>query len=459
MFAIYARLSQDKDGTETSTERQIADCRALADARGLQVAEVYRDTDYSGFDPKVVRPDYERMLSDIEAGVIKGIIVWKLDRLSRQPGQFERVLETLNKTGATLISVNDPADMTNPLGLAMLRIGMTFAALESQNISLRTRAAKAQVAKQGGFNGGMRPYGYEADGITLNPEEAGHIRWAVNAVLRGDSLALISRTWQEQGVKTVTGLDYWQPTNIKKILTSWRIAGFREHGDEVYPAQWEAIIDEETLMRVRTLLTGTIHKRTNVHKFLLMGLIYCSRCQQYMYSHYKDKDQKRRYVCQKRPGRLNCGKMSVLADPVEEAVWEILVRALEAGGLASTMAEIQEDDSRLQELVSGLHSEQTKLEQLAHDHYVEGTISRALFLDLQKSLQERIGAIQTEIEGMARHQALEGLGPGESLRDAFTSRPFLWKRTLLEGAISRVLIRPGTRGRFKAERIDIDWKV
>jgi len=64
-LAIYARLSQDRDGTQTATGRQIADCRALAEAKRWPIAGVYEDTDLTAY-RRVTRPDYERLLADLE---------------------------------------------------------------------------------------------------------------------------------------------------------------------------------------------------------------------------------------------------------------------------------------------------------------------------------------------------------------------------------------------------------
>jgi DNA invertase Pin-like site-specific DNA recombinase len=98
----------------------------VARREGWEVAAVYEDADLSGYDPGVVRPDYERMLRDLEARRIGGVLVWKLDRLSRQPGQFEAVISACQRLGARVLSIHESADMTSPAGLAMLRVGMAY---------------------------------------------------------------------------------------------------------------------------------------------------------------------------------------------------------------------------------------------------------------------------------------------------------------------------------------------
>jgi site-specific DNA recombinase len=102
-WGIYARLSDDKGAEQTATARQIADCRRLAADRGWAVAEahVYEDVDLSAF-KQVRRPEFERLLEDLDAGLLAGVICWKLDRLTRSHRDFERLWEIIERRGAKL---------------------------------------------------------------------------------------------------------------------------------------------------------------------------------------------------------------------------------------------------------------------------------------------------------------------------------------------------------------------
>src|SRR5437773_11610702 len=107
---IYARLSQDRTGEQTATARQIADCRRLCELKEWQVAEPpYEDVDLSAY-KEVARPEFERLLSDLDNGVIHGVVCWKVDRLVRSPREFERVFQILERSHATLASVHEQFD-------------------------------------------------------------------------------------------------------------------------------------------------------------------------------------------------------------------------------------------------------------------------------------------------------------------------------------------------------------
>jgi hypothetical protein len=80
---VYTRISLDRWGTSEAPERQLADCRDEIERRGLVLIEHYSDRDVSAY-KQVRRPQYERMLRDLRAGRLDVVVVWKLDRLTRQ---------------------------------------------------------------------------------------------------------------------------------------------------------------------------------------------------------------------------------------------------------------------------------------------------------------------------------------------------------------------------------------
>src|SRR6478672_3537527 len=79
---IYTRISKADPETQTATHRQEEACRSFAHARGWTVADVFEDVDASAYSG-VERPAYERMIREIAAGSLGGVVVWKLDRLVR----------------------------------------------------------------------------------------------------------------------------------------------------------------------------------------------------------------------------------------------------------------------------------------------------------------------------------------------------------------------------------------
>ena len=136
--AIYTRLSQDRDGSKTGTDRQEKDCRALCKREGLKVAEVYTDDDRSAYNGKR-RPAFERMLAELEG--YDTLVYWKTDRLVRRTTQFWRVVEACEKAGVRLVSVVDPIDTSTPLGKGVAGMLAAMGEQESHNTSLRVFAS------------------------------------------------------------------------------------------------------------------------------------------------------------------------------------------------------------------------------------------------------------------------------------------------------------------------------
>src|SRR5438270_12343967 len=92
--AIYARISQDRNGDQLGVQRQVQDCTALAEQRCWTIVGTYIDNDISAYSGKR-RPDYRRLLDDIRAGEVTAVIAWHPDRLHRRPVELEEFIEVV----------------------------------------------------------------------------------------------------------------------------------------------------------------------------------------------------------------------------------------------------------------------------------------------------------------------------------------------------------------------------
>lgn len=97
--AVYARISADKTGEGLGVARQVEDCMRLVSDHGWSVFDTYVDNDVSAFTGGKERPEFARMLADIEAGRVGAVVVYHQDRLTRRPGEFERFVETCQRHG------------------------------------------------------------------------------------------------------------------------------------------------------------------------------------------------------------------------------------------------------------------------------------------------------------------------------------------------------------------------
>ena len=153
MDAIYARQSVDK-ADSLSIQGQIDLCRRET---GEEVS-IYQDKGFSGKNTN--RPDFQRMMEDVEKGVIQKIVVYRLDRLSRSITDFGKLWDTLKKHGVEFVSINETFDTSTPMGRAMLNIIMVFAQLERETTAERVRDNYYQRVKLGSWPGGPAPQGF-----------------------------------------------------------------------------------------------------------------------------------------------------------------------------------------------------------------------------------------------------------------------------------------------------------
>ncbi|GAA4822907.1 hypothetical protein GCM10025786_33600 [Nocardioides caeni] len=135
---IYARISLDAAGDGMGVARQEELCRALADRKGWEVVELYVDNDVSASSTKE-RPEYTRMLSDLEAGTISAVVVYAIDRLTRRPMELETFIDLTERLNVSLANVAGEIDLATPMGQAQARMMGLVARLEAQSIGKRVR--------------------------------------------------------------------------------------------------------------------------------------------------------------------------------------------------------------------------------------------------------------------------------------------------------------------------------
>ena len=175
---IYTRVSTEEQLDGFSLSAQQSRCEALAAAKGWDVGQIYSDLARSGKDLK--RPQYEAMIKDLEAGLIQGVIIFKLDRLSRSPKDTYSIIEQFNKSKWALCSVSESLDISSPAGVMLVQVLASFAQYERATIKARMVEGFEEKRKQGGKVGGDEAglFGYKREKgvIVIDEAEAQVIR-------------------------------------------------------------------------------------------------------------------------------------------------------------------------------------------------------------------------------------------------------------------------------------------
>ena len=160
--AIYGRQSIDKKDS-ISIESQFEFCRY--ELKGGEGKE-YKDKGYSG--KNIERPDFQRLLQDIRLGLIKRVIVYKLDRISRSIVDFAKLMELFKQYDVEFVSCTEKFDTSTPMGRAMLNICIVFAQLERESIQMRVQDAFYSRCTKGYYMRGRTPYGFDTAPIVMD---------------------------------------------------------------------------------------------------------------------------------------------------------------------------------------------------------------------------------------------------------------------------------------------------
>ena len=224
--AIYVRQSVEKEDS-CSLEMQEARSKFLAESLGLE-ARVYADPGRSGKD--LDRPGFKAMMADVRAGKVETVIVYKLDRISRNLKDFFVLTDELQSLGVGFRSITENFDTTTPIGRAVLGVLAVFAQFERETTAQRVRDNMMDRARMGLWNGGPVPYGYvvaktevslgnrtrEASVLEIDEERSEVVRGIFRDFLGGKPLRSIARELNERGVPPARGA--WTDQSVRRIL-------------------------------------------------------------------------------------------------------------------------------------------------------------------------------------------------------------------------------------------------
>lgn len=299
--AIYARVSTDDQAERGySLPSQIEACQKFASQKGFDVAEVYQD-DISGAKPIINRPEGYELQRVIESGQVRVVIVYHIDRLSRDIVDLLTVVRDWLRAGVEIYSL-DVGQVTSELDIVLVIKGWQGSD-ERQKIRERTmrgRAAKAKAGKVVG--GGGAPYGYTYSNgeLFINESQAQIVRmifdWYINGDENGSMMNLISiaKRLTDMGIPTSRAsrkVSGWRSDVIWQILTRetyngvWRYGKSIRRGSKREPRPLDEqiivnvppIVSRETwdLAQARRAYNSRIAKRKLKHKYLIRGLIFC----------------------------------------------------------------------------------------------------------------------------------------------------------------------------------------
>lgn len=425
---IYARISEDRVGAGLGVDRQLSDCRELAARLGIEIVGTFSDNDLSAYSGKP-RPGYRALLKALEAGSATVVLAWHTDRLHRSPTELEDYISVCDPRNVVTHTVKaGHLDLSTPSGRMVARQLGAVARFESEHKADRVRAARLQAAQQGRWQGGVRPFGFEKDGVTIRPNEAAEIIKATQQILAGGSLRAAVRSLNERGIRTTFKKDEWSTLSFKDVLVRPRNAGLAVYrGEVVGPAAWPAIVPEDQWRALVSILNDP-GRRTNTGnnrvKWLGSGLYVCGVCDRALLqvSTANGKDRKPAYRCRARDKERTGMHVARDARSLDDFVERIIVRRLQQPDAVDLLESPTDpvDTAALQaEAVAG----RRRLEDLDED-LDKNRITRARWLRSNERLKTRLTAIEAELATAAEVNPFVGVvGAADVHRVWFGTQP------------------------------------
>lgn len=439
--------------------RQLAECRALADRHNLSVVGEFVDDDRSAYTGKR-RPEFDRLRDLVQTGAVDVVVAWHPDRLTRHPRELEDLIDLLEATSTTVRTVESGEfDLGSASGRMTARVVGAVARAESEHKSARLRSKHRQLAEAGAVaGGGHRPFGFEIDRVTIRESEAEVIREVRRRLLAGASLHGICRDLAAREITTTTGRP-WRPHTLARMMRAARIAGLREHrGRIVGPAVWDAIVSPDDLVRLRAVLDDPSRRRTEPGRprKLLTGIVVCGGCGCRMVSRPRA-DRVDTYICVGPPSGNGCGSRRIVAGPLDELVVAAVLTRLASPEIDRAMVAPADDRPALDEL-DRIEQRRTELATL----WAAGEIDRVEWRAAADALDERRRTVESTIaESAADPRTLLPITPGGGAADRFLALTHDERRDLLTAVIETISIGPAVRGRnrFDGDRVDVTWRL
>jgi len=291
--AIYTRKSTE-DGLEqeyNSLDAQYDACTAYALSQRHEGWTVIKDRyDDGGFSGGTLeRPGLKRLLADIEAGKVDIILLYKIDRLTRSLSDFAKIVEVLDRKGASFVSITQSFNTTSSMGRLTLNMLLSFAQFEREVTGERIRDKIYASKRKGIWMGGPVPLGYDVFDrkLVVNQAEAEQVRQIMQLYLKVGSVPELVDVLAKNGSHTkiqqrkdggTRGGCHFKRGNLYHLLSNRIYRGMTVHKGEAFEGEHEAIVAKELWDQVQVKLAkqgqGGSSRKVSARTGVLAGLIY-----------------------------------------------------------------------------------------------------------------------------------------------------------------------------------------
>ncbi|MEI6512868.1 MAG: recombinase family protein [bacterium] len=292
---IYCRVSTEEQATDNnySLENQEMKGKDCAKIKEWHVAEITKDV-ASGKDTN--RPGYQELLKAIKNGRIDVVVVYRLDRLSRNVRDIYDFLDLIKTHDVGFVSLSEGFDTTTAMGRAMLGMAAVFAQLTREMIAENVKDGLMRRVQAGHYLGNHSgPYGYSyAKGqknLLVVPDQAEIVRLIFDLFAnRKWGVEKITKYLNAQYVPTRGGKQ-WGTNSVHRIIRNPTYVGKVVWHDLAFDGHHEPILTEEVFRGATELIDArrTMPVRSHQSQHLLSGIAECGKCGKRLVAHYGPK--------------------------------------------------------------------------------------------------------------------------------------------------------------------------
>jgi site-specific DNA recombinase len=479
---LLARLSDvredDKRGIDGQVKDGIAHARRIGWSVGPELTHVIIENTESGnglrgvsafkrrkvtlpdgrTELRTVRPGFRRALAMLADGSADGLLAIDLDRAMRDPRDLEDLIDLIEQSSPRIPveSLTGSLRLANDADITMARVMVAVANKASRDTARRVAAARKHRAEAGKYGGGIRPFGFEYDGVTIRPAEAAEIVNAADAVLAGVPVRQIVADLRARNVPTVTGTT-WKPTTVRQMLLRPRNAGLMIYrGEVVGDAPWPAILPKPVVDAVKAVLEDPSRRTAagNTPRWLGSGLYLCGVCRQTLAV---------RGTARGRRGagyRCELSHVTRAADRLDEYVGAVICAWLERPDSVGLLTpRIVEPD------MLGLRREAASLRELLNEQarlHARGVIDGQQLAAGSEELRAKLRVAEQRLSAVVRRDPLDGIAGNADAGKVWDGLDLGRKRAVL-AALCTVTLLPATHGRLPGggyldtSAVQFDW--
>ena len=401
---IYARYSSDSQ-REESIEGQLRECTEYAERNGITVLRSYIDRALSA--RTADRPEFQNMIKDSEQKLFDVVLIWKLDRFSRDRYDSAHYKRILKKNGVKVVSVKENIS-DGPEGIILESMLEGYAEYYSAELSEKIQRGQKENALKCKNNGGNTPLGYVVgtDGVlAVDPLTAPLVTEIFTRYDSGESISEITASLNGRGLKTKKGKAF-KIGGVSLILKNRKYIGEYQYGSVIIPKGIPEIIDDDLFDRVQRRMAFNKKapaKAKATEEYLLTTKLFCGTCERLMagesgisstkgVKHYY-------YKCGGAKRKLGCKRKAVRKHWIERAAVLVTVQRVLR----------DEEISRIAEVIVALQEkEDTSLPAM-----------RQQLTECEKAIDNMLNAIQQGILTRSTKERLEEL---ENRRDELENR-------------------------------------